>query len=191
MIMVIFLRHFHFYWVHRLIHWKPLYKISHFVHHKNVNIGPWSGLSMHPIEHLLYFSGVLFHWIIPSNPVHAIYHLMHAGISPAIGHSGFDKLVTKDEKGLKIDSYFHYLHHRWFTVNYGTEVVPLDKWFGSFHDGSPEAQAAMEARRKRIRNQPWSKGPGTNSTDHVMIRVSWTHASPSPGTIRTPRRAGS
>ena len=149
MIAVIFLRQFHFYWVHRLIHFKPLYNISHFVHHKNVNIGPWSGLSMHPIEHLIYFSGVLFHWIIPSNPVHAIFHLMHAGISPALGHAGFDKLVTKEERGLKADTYFHYLHHRYFTVNYGTEVVPFDKWFGSFHDGSPEAQAAMVARRSK------------------------------------------
>jgi hypothetical protein len=28
-------------------------------------------------------------------------------------------------------------------------MVPLDKWFGSFHDGSPEADEAMRARRKR------------------------------------------
>ena len=155
MIAVIFLRHFHFYWVHRLIHFKALYKISHYVHHKNVNIGPWSGLSMHPIEHLLYFSGVLFHWIIPSHPIHAIFHLMHAGLSPALGHSGYDKLVTKEEHGLKADTYFHYLHHRFFTVNFGTEVVPFDKWFGSFHDGSPEAQAAMMAKRSKARkNKP-------------------------------------
>jgi sterol desaturase/sphingolipid hydroxylase (fatty acid hydroxylase superfamily) len=146
-----FLRLFHFYFVHRLIHWPPLYKISHYIHHKNINIGPWSGLSMHPIEHLLYFSGVLFHWVIPSNPVHAIFHLMHAGVSPALGHAGFHKLVTKDERGLMADNYFHYLHHRFFTVNYGVESVPLDKWFGSFHDGSPEAHEAMMARRRKMR----------------------------------------
>ena len=151
MVAVMFLRIIHFYWVHRLIHWKPLYRISHFVHHKNVNIGPWSGLSMHPIEHLLYFSGVLLHWVIPSHPVHAIFHLVHAGVSPALGHAGFHKLVTKEERGLKSDNYFHYLHHRYFTVNYGTEAVPLDKWFGSFHDGSPEAHQAMLDRRSRAR----------------------------------------
>jgi hypothetical protein len=27
-------------------------------------------------------------------------------------------------------------------------MVPLDKWFGSFHDGSPEAHKAMLASRK-------------------------------------------
>ena len=143
-----FLRVFHFYWVHLWSHWKPLYNISHYLHHKNINIGPWSGLTMHPIEHLVYFSGVLLHWIIPSNPVHAIFHLMHAGLSPAPGHTGFHKFVVKGERGLMNDNYFHYLHHRFFTVNYGVESVPLDKWFGSFHDGSPEAHAAMLARRK-------------------------------------------
>ena len=148
MVAVPFLRVFHFYWVHWLTHWKPLFKISHYLHHRNVNIGPWSGLSMHPIEHLLYFSGVLLHWIIPSHPLHAIFHLVHAGVSPALGHAGFHKLVGKSERGLSADNYFHYLHHRYFTVNYGTEAVPLDKWFGSFHDGSPEAHQAMLARRK-------------------------------------------
>ena len=146
-----FLRLFHFYFVHRLIHWKPLYNASHYLHHKNINIGPWSGLSMHPIEHVLYFSGVLLHWVIPSHPVHAIFHLLHAGVSPALGHAGFHKLVTKEENGVMADNYFHYLHHRYFTVNYGHEAVPLDKWFGSFHDGSPEAQAAMMARRSKAR----------------------------------------
>jgi len=151
MIAIVFLRLFHFYWVHRLIHLKPLYKASHYLHHKNINIGPWSGLSMHPIEHVLYFSGVLLHWIIPSHPIHAIFHLMHAGVSPALGHAGFHKLVTKEERGLMSDSFFHYLHHRFFTVNFGHEAVPLDKWFGSFHDGSPDAHAAMLARRNKAR----------------------------------------
>lgn len=151
MIGVIFLRMFHFYWVHRLIHWKPLYKACHYLHHKNINIGPWSGLSMHPLEHLLYFSGAVFHWFIPSHPIHMIFHLLHAGVSPALGHAGFHKLVNENDRGMSNDAYFHYLHHRYFTVNFGHESVPLDKWFGSFHDGSAEAQEAMLARRSRAR----------------------------------------
>lgn len=148
MLLVPFLRYAHFYWSHLWTHWRPLYNISHYLHHQNINIGPWSGMTMHPIEHLIYLSGVLVHWLIPSNPVHAIFNLMHAGVSPALGHAGFHKLVTKGERGLMADNYFHYLHHRFFTVNYGVEMVPLDKWFGSFHDGSPEAHKAMLARRK-------------------------------------------
>jgi len=149
MIAILFLRYFHFYWIHRFSHWKPIFKSSHYLHHKNINVGPWTGLSMHPIEHLLYFSGVLIHWVIPSHPIHAIFHLRHAGVSPALGHTGFHKLVIKGEKGLQADNFFHYLHHRYFTVNFGVEAFPLDKWFGSFHDGSPEAHAVMLKQRKK------------------------------------------
>ena len=152
------LREVHFYWVHRLIHWKPLYKAAHYLHHKNVNIGPWSGLAMHPIEHLLYFTGVFLHWIIPSHPVHAMMHLVHAGLSPAAGHSGFDEVELKAGKTvLPNHNLFHYLHHRYFECNYGGDgSVPIDRWFGSFHNGSQKAHTRMRARahsRMRTRTQ--------------------------------------
>ena len=47
---------FHFYCIHRLIHVPILYKWIHSVHHNSVNPSPWSSLSMHPIEHMLYWS---------------------------------------------------------------------------------------------------------------------------------------
>jgi len=151
-----FMRDMHFYWTHRFSHWKPLYKSAHYLHHKNVNIGPWSGLSMHPIEHILYMSGILLHWVIPSHPIHALAHVMHAGLSPTPGHTGFDKFVLKagqqDNKERSVavpGGYFHYLHHKYFTVNFGGGMVPFDKWFGSWHDGSPEIHEIMMARRKR------------------------------------------
>jgi sterol desaturase/sphingolipid hydroxylase (fatty acid hydroxylase superfamily) len=101
---------------------------------------------MHPIEHLLYFSGVLIHWIVPSNPVHAIFHLAHAGLAPAPGHAGFDKIVVGEESAIDTHSYDHYLHHKYFECNYADGVIPLDKWFGTFHDGSSEAQERMDKR---------------------------------------------
>ena len=150
LVFILLLRQAHFYWTHRLTHWKPLYKAAHYLHHKNVNIGPWSGLSMHPIEHLLYFSGVLLHWIIPSHPLHAIFHLVHTGLSPAAGHAGFYKFEINDKHAMGNGGYFHYLHHRYFDCNYGNEGVPLDRWFGSFHDGSPEAHKAMRSRKREL-----------------------------------------
>ena len=44
--------------------------------------------------------------------------------------------------------YAHYLHHKYFEVNYAAGAVPLDKWFESFHDGT-QAHEAMKARRRR------------------------------------------
>ena len=45
-------------------------------------------------------------------------------------------------------SYFHQLHHRYFECNYGEPDIPFDHWFGTSHDGSPEAHASMREKRR-------------------------------------------
>jgi sterol desaturase/sphingolipid hydroxylase (fatty acid hydroxylase superfamily) len=146
LLLVPLIRDIHFYAIHRLIHWPPLYRLAHSLHHKNINPGPWSGLAMHPIEHLFYFSGVLVHFVIASHPVHALFHLVHAGLSPAQGHVGFDRVVLGNEAAMNTHSYAHYLHHRYFNCNYADGTVPLDKWLGTFHDGSEESHRKMLER---------------------------------------------
>ena len=145
-------RLFHFYWVHRLLHWGPLYKAGHYLHHRNINVGPWSGLSMHPIEHILYFSGVLIHWIVPSHPIHAVMNGHHAALTPAQGHAGFEALIINGKYNLAGASYFHQLHHRYFECNYGEMDIPFDHWFGTSHDGSKDAHEAMRAKRLERHN---------------------------------------
>ena len=147
MLLMPFWRNFHFYCVHRLIHWKPLYRTVHYLHHKNVNVGPWSGMAMHPFEHVLYFSCLLIHVIVPSHPLHMLFNGVTTAIGPAVSHSGFDELVFGDEVSLRKEKLMHYLHHRYHTVNFGESAVPLDKWFGSYHDGSPEADERFKQGR--------------------------------------------
>jgi sterol desaturase/sphingolipid hydroxylase (fatty acid hydroxylase superfamily) len=150
-ISISYIRQFHFYFIHRPLHWKPLYKAVHYLHHRNSNPGPWSGLSMHPIEHLLYFSGVILHWVLISHPLHALYHLQQTALTGPLGHTGFETLVFgRNRKIHGSGDYFHYLHHRYFECNYGHPSVPLDKWFGTSHNGSPEAHKAMRLKRLRV-----------------------------------------
>ncbi|MEQ8654558.1 MAG: sterol desaturase family protein [Kiloniellales bacterium] len=141
---------FHFYWVHRALHWPPLYRLAHALHHRNVNVGPWTGISMHPIEHLLYFSSVLIHFVVPSHPVHVLFHFYLEGLNPAFSHSGYGGLVLAGKKRMATGDFFHQLHHRYFRCNFGTAEVPLDRLFGSFHDGSAEATRRLRARLKEI-----------------------------------------
>ena len=138
-----------FYFAHRLLHWPPLYRIAHQLHHRNTNPGPWSGLSMHPIEHVIYFSSILIFFLVPAHPIHMINLASRLGVAPAQGHTGFDRVVVGDEASMDTSYYAHYLHHKYFEVNYADGMVPLDKWFGSFHDGTAEAHEAMKARRRR------------------------------------------
>jgi len=139
---------FHFYWIHRALHWKPLYNKVHSLHHRNVNVGPWSGMSMHPIEIFIYLTSIFIHLIVISNPFHIIYHLQFMIFNAVIAHSGFDGLIVQNKKGLALGRFHHQLHHRHFECNYGNQEMPWDKWFKTFHDGSDNAMA--EIRKNRI-----------------------------------------
>ncbi len=142
----------HFYFIHRLLHFPFLYKIAHHVHHRNINPGPWSGISMHPIEHILYFSAVLIHFIIPSHPLHVFFHFIILSVGAIWGHAGFDALVIAKKNKVPLGHFDHQLHHRYFECNYGTFESPCDKWFNTFHDGTPEATEIMRNKRRKIHN---------------------------------------
>ena len=137
---------FHFYWVHRFLHWPPLFKLAHSLHHRNVNVGPWSGLSMHPVEHIIYMSSVLIHWVVASHPIHVFFHMQWLTIAAVTSHCGFESLLVDDKKKLQLGFFHHQIHHRYHECNYGNSDMPWDKWFGSFHDGSPQATASLLER---------------------------------------------
>ncbi len=142
---------FHFYWIHRLIHWQPLFNSIHYLHHRNINVGPWSGMSMHPVEHILYLSSVLVHILVASHPIHVIFHLQMKILQGPTSHSGFEMLSLGSHKndGFRMGDFFHQLHHRYFECNYGENTVPLDHWFGTYHDGTPEARERIRERMQK------------------------------------------
>ena len=144
---------FHFYWIHRWLHWKPLFRAVHSLHHRNVNVGPWSGLSMHPVEHILYLSSALVHFVVGSHPIHFIFHLQQKVLLAASSHAGFDTVTVgpKGDRGVRVGDFFHQLHHRHIECNYGEPEIPCDQWFGSFHDGTPEATRRTHERMRRRR----------------------------------------
>ena len=81
----------HFYIVHRLIHWPQLHRAVHDLHHRNVNPTPWSGISMHPFKHLLYFSVILGACLIPAHPMVMLAILMHSSLGPGQGMPGSNR----------------------------------------------------------------------------------------------------
>ena len=156
---VTYWRLFHFYWCHRFIHpWRVkwawfssllracglneckgdpgqfLYRHVHSLHHKSNNPGPWAGISMHPVEHIFYYSCTLVCALYAHHPLHFLYNKFHADISAVGGHDGYG-----DPGG---NSDYHYLHHSKFEVNYGVPLVNFDALFGTFMsptDGSWDA----------------------------------------------------
>ena len=147
----------HFFLLHRAIHWGPLYKWVHSVHHNSVNPSPWSSLSMHPVEQLGYLGVALWHLVVPSNPILAIYQLHIAGFGAIPGHVGFYRIEVDGKPAIDPHSHIHYLHHKHFEVNYGDGLIPFDKWLGTFHDGSPEGDARMQARYQQTKAKAKAK----------------------------------
>jgi len=143
---VFFWSTFHFYLNHRLLHWKPLYELAHELHHRNVNTGPWSGISMHPLEHIIYFSVFVLWWFVPVHPAIVLLTGIYQGISPSVSHSGFDKIEISRKKSINAGDQFHHLHHKYFEVNYGNTPTPMDKLFGTWHDGTPETHKEIKVR---------------------------------------------
>ena len=137
---------FHFYWGHRLLHLGPLYRQFHALHHRNVNIGPWSGISMHPVEHVIYFSSLLIHLVVPSHPVLIMFHGYMLALSAIFGHTGFHEMLFARSRRVLLGHFHHQLHHRYFECNYGSVDFPLDVWFGTFHDGTTAARRRLKER---------------------------------------------
>ncbi|CAF3167472.1 unnamed protein product [Rotaria sp. Silwood2] len=138
LLLITYWRQFHFYWSHRIIHpwWNIkyglkdgdigafLYRYFHSLHHKSYNPGPWSGLSMHPVEHLIYYTCTYFPLLFSCHPLHFLYAKFHADIAPISGHDGYAYPGG--------DSSFHYLHHAKFECNYGSGLVNFDRLFGTY-----------------------------------------------------------
>ena len=138
LLFVTYWREFHFYWCHRMIHpwWHRsnglaqgdigafLYRHCHSLHHKSYNPGPWSGLSMHPVEHFFYYTCTLLPLFFQAHPLHFLYAKFHADIAPIGGHDGYEP-----EGGD-----FHWLHHARFECNYGVPLMDFDRMFGTWVD---------------------------------------------------------
>ena len=135
---------------HWLLHRGPAYTHVHSWHHKNVNVGPWSGLAMHPLEHVVLYGDVLLFLVLPAHPVHFLFAMMHHSLGAPMSHTGHDALRLPGGIRFELGDFFHQLHHRFIECNYGGPESPLDTAIDAWHDGTPEGDQATAARRRRL-----------------------------------------
>jgi len=152
---------FHFYWFHRLLHVEPFYRWWHSWHHKNINIGPWSGHAMHPVEHIGLYTDCLVYFVIPAHPVHVLMQMMLHTLGGPISHCGYENIKV-GKISVRVGDFFHQLHHRFFDCNYGSLESPWDKLFNSFHDGTPAGDVLIAERRRQLhKNRKDNPSPET------------------------------
>jgi sterol desaturase/sphingolipid hydroxylase (fatty acid hydroxylase superfamily) len=135
-------RSFHFYFAHRFLHFTDLYRQVHSLHHRNTDVEPFSGLCMHPVEHLYYYSCILPSLIFSCSPFAFVWNGVHLLLSPAASHSGYEDHFQSDA--------FHYMHHRYFECNYaGTDAAFMDVLFGTFRGSFLTNKADAEGATPR------------------------------------------
>merc|ERR1719498_1383634 len=91
-------RDLHFYLAHRFLHIRCMYKYVHSLHHRDADPQPFSGICMHPVEHLYYFSNAFTPSLfLPLSPLVFLWNLVHLNFAPAAGHSGYEDHFQADQ----------------------------------------------------------------------------------------------
>jgi sterol desaturase/sphingolipid hydroxylase (fatty acid hydroxylase superfamily) len=125
-----------FYGMHRLLHTEWLFKRVHSVHHRSVDVSPFTSYSFHPLEGLM-----LTAWVIPTVLLLPI-PLPLLGVVQVIGllnnvnaHLGYELqprwFVRVPPFSWLTSSTFHNLHHAQVTGNYGLMLRVWDRVFGT------------------------------------------------------------
>lgn len=141
-----------FYWQHRLLHTRWLFRHAHSVHHRSSNPSAFGGYAHHPIETFMgnaFF--VLFPLVVPVHPLafaafggflllvalwaHAGYEVFPSGFTR---HPLFRWLGTATH---------HNLHHSSAGHNFGIVFNYWDRWMGTNHPAYHELFEQVTRRR--------------------------------------------
>jgi sterol desaturase/sphingolipid hydroxylase (fatty acid hydroxylase superfamily) len=128
----------YFYAVHRALHWGPLWKYVHSVHHITTNPNPLTQFQLSPIEQLATIAFIIgLGTVLPLHPMAWVVFSFLAIARSAIGHSNvefFPKAMTDSRYFSWIAAGTHHnLHHRDYIVNYAVFFTVWDRLFGTLH----------------------------------------------------------
>ena len=125
-----------FYWTHRAMHWPPLFRLAHSVHHDSRRPTAWAAMSFHLIEAVT--GAVVIPALIFLVPIHigmlglvlAIKTVM--GVTNRMGWEMFPRWFVHSRFGnWVITASHHEHHHEEYRCNYGLYFRFWDKLCGT------------------------------------------------------------
>lgn len=135
-----------FYFWHRLLHHRRLFRYVHAVHHRSVDVNPFSSYSFHPLEAL-----VLGGWVLPVAiwlpvPLALLGVLQGVGLfNNVVSHLGYEFYPRWFLRVFPFSwlnsATFHNLHHTRFHSNFGLMTRVWDRLLGT-EDEAYEASFA-------------------------------------------------
>ena len=145
----------YFYWTHRLMHWKPLFKSVHRIHHLSNNPTPFAAYAFHPLE------AVVEAGIIPLVAFTVPYHRSAMGIFSlyslmlnVLGHLGYE-LFPQGFASHRLfkwhnTSTHHNMHHRLVKYNYGLYFNFWDRMMNTNHPDYEQNFDKLAGRRNEF-----------------------------------------
>ena len=150
-----------FYWTHRFLHWGPVYRVAHRLHHRSHHPTPWAAFAFHPIEAVI--QGLIYPLVILMMPIHPLagmIWLIYMGAMNVFLHLGFELLPTGFVRHWFFrwhnTSVHHDMHHNHAHSNYGLYFNFWDRIMGTNHkeyETTFEKVTQARAQKKKCKKQ--------------------------------------
>ena len=146
----------YFYFTHRLMHTKALFRWFHLVHHRSTNPSPWAAYAFHPLEAVVEQGiAVLFYFTIPIHVTHLGIFFLISIFYNVYGHLGYElypRNFSRTAVGKWINtSVSHNQHHQYFKGNYGLYFLFWDRVFGTLRE---DYDQRFEEVKTRLPEEP-------------------------------------
>jgi sterol desaturase/sphingolipid hydroxylase (fatty acid hydroxylase superfamily) len=142
----------YFYMSHRFLHWKPMFKHVHHLHHESKSPNALSSFSFHPMEAVIQIG--LMPLVLVVVPMHAYAFLGFASFflfMSVYGHCGYEFRGSKPEAfQIFNNAIHHHQHHRYVRCNYGLYLNVWDRLFKTNHPKYLEETKAFKSRLEQL-----------------------------------------
>jgi sterol desaturase/sphingolipid hydroxylase (fatty acid hydroxylase superfamily) len=166
-ILMILLHDTYFYWTHRLMHWKPLFKWVHKTHHLSTNPTPFAAYAFHPLEAFIEVGIIpIIAFTIPHHTSAITIFGLYSLLLNVMGHLGYE-LFPKGFASHRIfrwhnTSTHHNMHHRLVKCNYG---LYFNFWDRVMHTNHPDYEESFDKVIKQRNQQETAAAPARGLLD--------------------------
>ncbi len=137
---------FVFYWTHRFMHLKKVFRYFHVVHHLSTNPSPFSIYAFQPGEAIIQSSIYpIIVFFVPIHPIMIVFFMAYNMFINLAGHGGFEFMPERFTKHwlfrLQNSVTNHDTHHVKFRYNYGFYFTFWDRLMNTL---APEKENKVE-----------------------------------------------
>jgi len=128
----------YFYWMHRGLHLRAMFRRAHLEHHLSRTPTAWAAYSFAPVEGFFEAAFVpLFLLLVPMHAAVVVAFVLHQIIRNVIGNMGHELawpgFTRSPWTGWLTTTTHHDLHHSQGTYNFGLYFTWWDRWMGTEH----------------------------------------------------------